>query len=189
MSTTRAKGTNFRSFVSALRRLRGEEALARTIELCPREIGDAVRVNAYVSGGWYPIEQFAQLHQAAQRACKEGPELSRLLGRDGVHDDFKTGVNRLVTLALTPEALFKWAPRVLGLYYDRGRIVIEESQVGRAMGRFEGFDGFTRGVWEDLLGGCVGTLELAGAKNIVVRHLSGGQDGDAHLGIAVRWTS
>jgi hypothetical protein len=164
-------------------------ALARTIELCPREVGDALRVNAFVSSGWYPIEQFAQIHDAAQRACNEGHELSRALGRDGLLEDFRTGVNRLITLAIAPEAIFKWAPRVLGLYYDRGRIVIEESHAGRAMGRFEGFDGFTRSVWEDLLGGCVGALELAGAKNVTVRTLSGGQDGDPHLGISVRWTS
>ena len=108
-----------------------------------------MRMHAFVSRGWYPIEQLAQLHQAAMRACDKGPELSRALGREGILDDFRTGVNRLITLAITPESILKWAPRILGLYYDRGRIVVEESGDGRGMARFEGFDGFSRPVWED----------------------------------------
>jgi hypothetical protein len=168
--------------------LHGDAVLDRTLALCPRELGDAMRMHAFVSSGWYPIEQLAQLHEAAMRACDKGPELSRALGREGVLDDFRTGVNRLITLAITPESILKWAPRILGLYYDRGRIVVEESGEGRGMARFEGFDGFSRPVWEDLIGGCLGTLEVAGGKTASARVLSGGQDGDSHLGVAFRWT-
>jgi hypothetical protein len=186
---TQLKGTNFRAFVPALRTLRGDAALERTIELLPPDLGGTLRVNGFVTSGWYPTESFAAIHEAAQRACNEGPELSREIGREAVKLDFSSGVYRLITLSLAPETLFRWGPRVVALYYDRGRIVIEESLVGRAMARFEGFTGFRRSVWEDLIGGTLGLLELAGAKNIVTRVLSGGQDGDSNMGVSARWST
>jgi hypothetical protein len=186
---TQLKGTNFRAFVPALRKLRGEAAVERTIELLPPDLGGTLRTNGFVTSGWYPTESFAAIHEAAQQACNEGPELSRSLGREAVKQDFSSGVYRLITLNLAPETLFKWGPRVVALYYDRGRVVIEESVVGHAMARFEGFTGFRRSLWEDLIGGTLGLLELAGAKNIGVRVLSGGQDGDSNLGVSAKWTT
>ena len=188
MRQIRSKGANFRSFVSAFRRLRGEEALARALELLPRELGEGLRLGALVTGAWYPIAWYDALHSAAQKACGEGPELSRILSREGIQEDFRGGVYRLVTLSLSPQSIFKWAQRAVGLYYDQGRCVIEESVPGRAMGRFEGFQGFTRNLWEDMVGGSLGVLELAGAKNLTPRVLAGGTDGDAHMGLVVRWT-
>jgi hypothetical protein len=186
---TQLKGTNFRAFVPALRALKGDAAVERTIELLPPDLAGTVRTHGFVTGGWYPAAQFDAMHRAAQKACNEGPELSRELGRTAVRLDFQSGVYRLITISLAPETLFKWGPRVVALYYDRGKIVIEESMVGRAMARFEGFHGFTRSLWEDLIGGTTGLLELGGAKNVTARILSGGQDDDSHLGVTARWTT
>jgi hypothetical protein len=182
-----AKGVSFRSFANALRRLHGEEAYAKTLELLPPELGEGLRLNALTTGGWYPVEWYAALQEAAQRATGRGPELSRALGRDGVHDDFKSGAYRLMTISLAPETLFKLAQRVMALYWDGGRVVIEQAEHGRAMGRFDGFKGFTHSVWEDVIGGTIGVLEMGGAKNVQVRVVAGGGDGDEHMVYVVRW--
>jgi hypothetical protein len=189
MRRTKTKGINFRSFVAALRRLRGDAAVERTLERLPDEIAQGLRIGAITTGGWYPCDWYSKLHAAAQAACGEGPELARAVSREGIQEDFRSGVYRLITLSAAPEAIFKWAPRVVGLYWDGGRLVVENADAGRAMGRFEGFHGFDRNLWEDMIGGSVGVMELAGAKNVTVRVLSGGGDGEDHMVYVVRWTT
>ena len=187
MVQTRCKGTNFRSFVTAFKRLRGNDAFERALELLPPELGSGLRIGAIVSSAWYPLDWYDALHVAVQKTCGEGPELSREISRVGIQEDFR-GVYRLVTVSLSPESIFKWAQRVVGLYYDSGRCIIEESVPGRVMGRFEGFNGFTRNLWEDMIGGSLGVMELAGAKKLTPRVLGGGGDGDGHMGLLMRWS-
>jgi hypothetical protein len=182
-----SKGVNFRSFLGALRRLRGDAVVSRTFDLLPPEIGEPLRLNAITTGGWYPVEWYVELQKAAQKATGEGAELSRAVARDGIRDDFKSGTYRLISISLAPETLFKLAQRVMALYWDGGRIVIEQAEQGRAMGRFDGFKGFDRNVWEDVIGGPIGVLELGGAKNVQVRVMAGGGDGDEHMVYVVRW--
>jgi len=189
MEPVRAKGINFRSFASALRRIRGDVALSKALTLVPHDLGEAMRLGAITTVGWYPTEWYAQLHAAAQKACGEGAELARAIGHESITEDFRTGVHRLVAVTLSPGALFKLAQRIIGLYWDgAGRAVVEESEGGRALGRFEGFHGFNHDLWEDVVGASMGILELGGAKNVVPRVLAGGQDGDAHMIFSARWT-
>ena len=74
------------------------------------------------------------------------------------------------------------------LYWDGGKVVVEQADVGRAMGRFEGFHGLDRKLWEDVIGGSLGVLDVGGAKSPTARVLAGGGDGDAHMTYLVRWT-
>jgi hypothetical protein len=187
MTQPRTKGLQFRSFLFALKRLRGEEACAATIDLLPSELGDALRYKTLVTGGWYPLEWYAQLHVASQRATREGFDLARAIAREAVQEDFR-GVYRLITLALSPQSIFKLAPKIVGLYYDTGKCVIDEAERGFCRGHFDGFVGFDRNLWEDTIGGITGVMELAGAKNMVPRVLGGGKDGDADMSVEVRWT-
>jgi hypothetical protein len=186
MAQPRTKGLQFRSFARSLRRLRGEEALAKTIELLPGELGDGLRYATIVTGGWYPLEWYRDLHGAAQRATGEGRELAREIAKAGVQDDFR-GVYRLVTLALSPQAMFRWAPKVVTLYYDTGQLVIDVAEKGFVKGRFLGFAGFDRNLWEDMIGGVGGVMELAGAKNLAPRITGGGKEGDEDMALEVRW--
>ena len=158
-------------------------------DLLPHELGEGLRVGAITTGGWYPIEWYAKMHAAAQKACGEGPELSRELGRNAVRDDFKAGAYRLITVTLSPQALFKLAQKVMTLYWDSGRVVVEQAEPGRVVGRFDGFHGFDRNIWEDVVGGTIGFLEVGGAKDVQPRVVAGGGDGDAHMVYVVRWTT
>lgn len=188
MPKPRTKGLQFRSFTHSLKSLRGEEALAATLDLLPTELAESLRYGTLVTASWYPLEWYAELHAAAQRATREGTELARAIAKAGVQEDFK-GVYRLVTLALSPQAIFHWAPKIVALYYDTGHLVVEAAEKHFARGAFKGFVGFDRNLWEDMLGGCTGVMELAGAKNLVARFLSGGKDGDVDATLEVRWTT
>lgn len=184
MHAPRTKGLQFRSFLNALKRLRGEEACEETIALLPEELGRALKYKTLVTGGWYPVAWYSQLHSAAHRATRE--DVSRIVAKDAVQDDFR-GVYRLITLALSPQAIFKLAPMITNLYYDTGRCIIDEAQKGVARGHFAGFVGFDRNLWEDTIGGITGIMELAGAKNLAPRILGGGKDGDADMSLEIRW--
>jgi hypothetical protein len=185
---TQVKGLVFRSWTGTFKRLRGADAYARTLERLPLEIADSLRVNAFVTGSWYPCAWLNTIQVAAREACGEGIELTRAIAREAVKDDFRSGVHRLVTLAASPEWILKWAPKIVGYYYDKGRLVVEEAAVGRAMGRFEGFHGFTVDLWEQVIGGSMGVMEEAGAKGLTSKALAGGGEGDAHMTFAMKWT-
>jgi len=185
---TQVKGLVFRSWLGTFKRLRGNDAYARTLERLPLDVADSLRMNAFVTGSWYPVETLNLVQVAAREACGEGIELTRAIAREAVKDDFRSGVHRLVTLAVSPEWILKWAPKIVGYYYDSGRLVVEEAVVGHAMGRFEGFGGFTRDLWEQVIGGSMGVMEHAGAKGLTSKALAGCDDGDSHMTFALRWS-
>jgi hypothetical protein len=186
MPKPQTKGLQFRSFTRALRSLRGDAALAATIELVSTDLGDGLRYNTIVTGGWYPLDWYRELHAAAQQATHEGIDLTRAIAKAGVQHDFR-GVYRLVTLALSPQAIFRWAPKIVGMYYDTGRCTIDVAEEGYVRGRFQGFVGFDRNLWEDMIGGCTGVMELAGGRDMAPRVLSGGRDGDTDMALEVKW--
>ncbi len=186
MGQPKTKGLQFRSFMRALRSLRGELAAEATLAELRKELREALQYGTFVTSGWYPVEWYAELHAAAQRATREGVELARAVSKAGIQEDFR-GVYRLVTLALSPQAIFRWAPKVVSLYYDTGMLAIDTAAKGVVRGRFVGFEGFDRNLWEDMIGGTTGVMELAGAKELMAHPRSGGRDGDADMALEVTW--
>lgn len=186
MPAPQTKGLQFRSFLRALGKIRGDRAVADTLAALRPELGDALRIGTLVTGGWYPLEWYRELHVAAQKATREGVELARAVSRAGIQDDFR-GVYRLITFALSPQAIIRWAPRIVSLYFDTGGCVIERAEAGFARGRFVGFAGFDRNLWEDLIGGITGVMELAGGRQLTTHVIAGGTDGHVGMTIEVRW--
>lgn len=180
------KGINFRSFCKTLLRLRGEDAVLDTMELLPREFGDALYYGAIVTGGWYPIEWYRQLHAAAQKATGEGPALSRLVAKEGLAWDFRH-VHKLVRVALTPETLMRLSSYVIRFYFNFGKMSVVETKPGWGRAEFASFEGFDANLWQDMLGGIEAVLELAGARDVVIEVLEGGGDGDAAMTAQARW--
>ncbi len=185
MPAPQTKGLQFRSFLRALGTIRGERAVADTLGALRPELGDALRLGL-VTAGWYPLAWYRELHAAAQNATHEGVELARAISRAGIQDDFR-GVYRLITFALSPQAIIRWAPKIVSLYFDTGQCVIDVAEPGLARGRFVGFTGFDRSLWEDVIGGITGVMELAGGKQLVANVVAGGMEGHADMTLEVRW--
>jgi hypothetical protein len=180
-----AKGINFRSLISASRRMLGPATLDKMVKLLPPELGERVQKNAFVTGSWYPLAHFRLLHGAALTATGRGLELTRALSRDCAFDDFR-GIFRVLTFVLTPEWIMRRTPTIWSRYFDTG-VVTVEARPGYARARFAEAAGFDHVLWQDVIGGSTGVLEVCGAKELKVTVESGGGDGDDHLALAAEW--
>jgi hypothetical protein len=180
------KGVNFRSFSKTLLRLRGQDTVRATFDLLPNDLRESLYYGSIVSSGWYPIDWYAKLHAAAQRATGEGPELSRQIAREALSWDFRN-VHKFVRIALSPETLMRVSTYVMRFYYTMGRFEVLNARPGSGEAVFTGFEGFDRNLWQDTLGGVEAVLELAGAKETKITVLAGGGDGDSFLKAEAIW--
>ncbi len=187
MHEVRTKGVSLRSFLATLERLRGRDAVDRTVALLDRDVRDALTYGQVVPSGWYPLAWHRALHDAAQRACGAGPELARRIGQEGTRADFQ-GVYKFVAAILSPETLLKQAPRVWRTYWDGGELEVLEARTGYARAAFRDCVGFDRNLWQNVLGGIETTLEVAGARAVSLRVISGGGERDAQMEIEARWS-
>jgi hypothetical protein len=179
-----AKGINFRSLIGAAQRLLGPVMLEKMVTLLPPELGKQVRKNTFVTGSWYPLADFRALHGAALQATGRGPELTRELSRECALDDFR-GVFRVLTFVLTPEWIMRRTPVIWHRYFDVGQVTVE-AQARYALAHWTGAVGFDRVLWNDVIGGSTGVLEVCGAKKLKVSIASGGGDED-NLSLAAEW--
>jgi hypothetical protein len=182
----RVKGIAFRGVLDSLERLH-PGATGKMLSRLDEDTAEAVRHDRFLTSGWYPVEQYKQVYTAAMQAVGRGPELGRELGRDATLNDFR-GIYRLFTLVLSPEFLMKRAPPIFNRYYDTGKLELKTVQRGLAEARYSGCPGFDRLLWEDVIGGTIAILEVAGAREVRVECLEGGGDHDAECALRVRWT-
>jgi hypothetical protein len=178
----RCKGVMFRSTLNALDRLRGEGAADRALALLSPEVSHALR-GGLVATGWYPVAWLRELHDAAQRACGSGPQLARAIGYEAARADFR-GVYRFLASLLAPEKLIELTPRI----WDGGRTQFTEAREGMSSGRYTECRGFDHNIWESIIGGSIAILEIGGAKNVRIRVVTGGGDGDDAMECEGRWT-
>jgi hypothetical protein len=181
------KGLTFRSFIGAARRLYGPAVVEKMLPYLPADVAAAIGKDRFITSGWYPLSQYRALHAALARATGgDPPALARAIGRDATMDDFR-GIYRVLAFVLAPEFLMRRAPGIWSRYYDTGTLEVPAARRGYAEARFRGCAGFDRVLWEDAIGGCLGTLEVCGAKEPSAEVLSGGGDGDDFLDGIVRW--
>ena len=181
-----AKGSNFLGLLKALNQTNAGTA-DRVLAALPREVGDALRYGHIVAVGWYPVRWYAELHAGVERVLSAGPSFARTLGHDATFADF-TGIHRMIASVLTVETAFGQTPRLMALYWRGGKIERLELERGRSRIRFAGWHGFSRHVWEDIIGSTEAILELCGAKHIRCRAVNRLDDATT-VDIELRWTS
>ncbi len=182
-----AKGISFRSFFSALERVRGDEIVTRTIEHLPDEVQEAVMPGHLGKNDWHPIAWYRELHRAARAATNEGPELSRLIGYESVREDFN-GPLGAPAFVLSPEAVIRRGPRIFRTYYRPGRMYLLESSAGSFRAHWNGCVGFDLNVWQDVMGGCEAVLRVCGARSVELTVLSGAGENDSRSVIVALWS-
>ncbi len=156
----RSKGTNIRGTLQSIERTRGVEARERVIANTHGELGDALRHGGILAGAWYPIAWHDAFLRAVEEAFPLEPRVIRTLSRDAVKSDFST-LFKLLKLVATPAFALTNATRVMSRYYDGGgRISVLEARDGYIHYRFDGYVGFTPRIWEDVVGGMEGVLEM-----------------------------
>lgn len=161
MGDVRSKGTNIQGILGTVGRVHGEPVRARVLASIAGEGGEALRLGAVVSSGWYPVAW----HDATLRAIEETfpaqRHVVRELAYEAVKNDFQT-LFKVVSLVASPNFALANATKVMARYYDGGRVSVIEAREGFVHFRFDEYYGFTPRVWEDVHGGLAGIIDLMG---------------------------
>ena len=181
-----AKGSNFLGLLKAVEKLHGTEALRRALGRLPTELADSLQNGQVLAVGWYPVRWYAELHSAIDAALGGGPAAARALGQEATLADFG-GMHRLLASMLSVETVFSQTPRLMGLYWKGGSVERRELKTGFARLRFANWPGFSRLVWEDIMGSSEGILSFCGARGIRCRVLGNLDDLQPTVEFELRW--
>lgn len=180
------KGT---AIVASLRYLGerfGDDALAHVLQGLPRSDRLALE-GAILASSWYPAALLLRFMQEAEwQLGSQQPELARHLGRASADYGLRT-VYRIFFKLGSPEFIIARAASVFGSYWDTGKLVQEEHGRGHAVFVLEGFEG-AAAFCARMLGWMERTLELAGAKQVRVAHVSCLHRGEAACRFEGTWS-
>ena len=177
----RVKGIAFRTIDTCFTELCGVDARARAHALLDSEVAEAYRYGTLLAASWYPIGWYRDVLAAFRASVSAGPELPRRIGRLSAQHDMKGAHKRLVAWLASPQTLLSLSQRVFNNYYDTGSLQISESRPGFVRMHAVGCLDWDVNMWSELAGSSEALLEIAGARQVQVRWLSGGrEDGPDH---------
>lgn len=182
-----AKGSNFLGLLRAVDKLHGPDARARVFANAPSELADSLEQGQILAVGWYPVTWYAELHAAIDRALHAGPLGARTLATEAMTADLGS-VHRLLASVLSVETVFGQTPRLMGLYWKGGQVERKDLLHGYARLRFLNWSGFSRLVWEDVMGSCEGILSFCGAKHVRTHAAGMLDDRQQNVEIELRWS-
>lgn len=163
MGDVRSKGTNIHGILAAVGRMHGEPARAAVRDAVRGEAGEAVRLGAVVSGGWYPVAWHDAVLVAVEETFPTRRFAIRELTYESVKNDFQT-IFKVVSLVASPSFAMTNASKVMARYYDGGRVTVVEAREGFLHIRFDDYFGFTPRVWDDVHGGLEAIIDLMGVE-------------------------
>jgi hypothetical protein len=146
----------------------------------------ALRYGTVISGGWYPVEWYADLLQGVVRATNGNVEIIRNIATLSVEHDIK-GVYRFFVEHLNPATIVGVYAKLFSRYYTTGKLLVEREGSHQFTLRIQDSVGFTALMWQEIYASGRHLLTLSGATNIRHRITEGGRDGDAHMVVEARW--
>lgn len=167
--------------------LRGRPSFERALELMPASLRDAFRYQTLLAASWYPISWYRATFESFRSATGEGPSLPREIGKAAARHDMSGVHKQILAKLISPQSLLGMSQRVFNTYYDTGKPTVLESRKGFVHMTFEGCRGWDENMWSELGGSCESLLEIAGAKHVRIRLLSGGGNGDDMAAFEARW--
>jgi hypothetical protein len=170
------KGLSLRNYPVVLAELRGPEVAERMRSLLPGELQQLMASGGIVASGWYPVAWKCALHEAGRRATGEA-RLAWTMGAEMTRRDLQ-GIYRRFVRIVSPRYVLSLAAQLFSTYLRPGRMRVLEAHRGFVRVWFEDCIGFSRDMWQDVLGGCEAALEIAGARAVRIRIESGARDGD-----------
>jgi hypothetical protein len=172
-SGVRVKGVNFIMFLDAVGRVYGSEARQRLEREATGQLGNALRFGGIVAGGWYNIDLYRAMWNLFCEQLRLDDAGVRRLSQKATG----LGVNvvyRTLAKISTPAMLISLGERIFRNYFENGEVSVLESNANGAVVDFCRCYGFDNRIWNHVIGGCLYFLEVAGAKSIDFRVLSGG---------------
>lgn len=180
------KGTNFTGTLGAVERRYGRGVREAVEQRMPGEAGESLRTGTLLASGWYPASWYHALLATIAEVADASPTAIRDIAREAVRDDFQT-LFRVVRLFLSPQRALQQSLRISRRYIDGGEIEVVEAGRGLIHYRFREYDGYTRLMWQDFMGGIEAVLELLRVQDLTCRVIAGGGDGDDGLEVVFRW--
>lgn len=171
----RSKGLNFHGALKSVERRFGAATKAELIANVQGDCGVALRTGEIVSSGWYPVAWHDALHRAVEETIPERGVI-RKLSYDGVTEDFRT-IFKVVSLVASPSFTLTNSAKVMSRYYDGGAVKVIATSADRVHLRFEDYYGFTRRIWEDVLGGIDAVMDLMNVKRLPYESMAPIADG------------
>jgi hypothetical protein len=186
-ASPKVKGIAFRTVELCFARRYGPGARERANEHLPAEIAENFRLHLILATNWYPIDQYKACLRAFRAAAGGGAEVAREIGRLAARHDMAQVHKQLLARLISPGALLALSQRVFNNYYDTGRFEILESERGFVRAQAVGCAGWDENMWTELAGSSEALLEIAGAKQVRLRIVKGGGDGDEGAELEARW--
>jgi hypothetical protein len=183
----RVKGVAFRTIDRCFLELFGAAAHVKAHGLMQRDVCEAYRYGTLLPASWYPISWYRDIFGAFRGATGLGPELPRRIGALAVRHDMSGVHKRLLAWLTSPETLLGLSQRVFNTYYDTGKVEILESRSGFVRMRASKCTGWDLNMWSELAGSSHALLEVAGARQVRVRGVFGGHDGDDQHTLEATW--
>lgn len=184
-SEPKVKGVAFRSVLAILAQLRGEPFVECVLRKMSTEQAHALRYTV-VQTGWYPIALYRALWAAILWECPDGYTFVRTVGGAAIRRDVG-GVYRVLFKVLSIDSLLTLSSKLFPYYYDTGSIRNERIAGDRIRSIYEGCVGFDRAMWEELAGSCAELIRMAGAKDVHVGIVRGGQDHSSACVMQIEW--
>lgn len=181
----RLKGINFIGSLESLERLRGAEVRREVEAGLEGEVGDLLRTNSLLVGGWYPASWYGEVLQRIADVTGGGDRLLREVSISAVQKDFTT-LFKVVRLLFSPKSVMPQVLRVHKRYVEGGTVELAKATNDSMRVRLSDCHGFNRVMWVDYVSGIEAILQLLGCKNIVTRVVSGGGD-ESHMDVLVRF--
>lgn len=178
------RGVSFENVFRHVEREYGVEMAERLRARMEGEAIAAIRAGSLRRVGWYPIDEFADLYRYLLEETGQGIELPRAIAREVAHHAVPSFF-QMFTRILSPQLVIRRALPLFRRFYDAGEPSVVEHGKNFVVIDWRGCHGFSPEIWADLEGAMEGTLEVAGAKEIVVKKLEGGEGPDARY--RVRW--
>jgi hypothetical protein len=175
---TRAKGSAFLGMIESVKKTKGTDTVEKIFMALTNDLQDKFKYKGIVQSGWYPIEWFLQLLAAVKKTEGGRREVLRELGKSMLKDALLGGVYKYARLILTRKSILKKAPFFFDSYIDGATMkILEVTNTGGHI-QCTNCKGFNADIWEVVIGGVLGVVEVnKGTIKSVTIH-SGGGDGD-----------
>ncbi len=175
----KVKGTAVSASVTYLKQRLGEERFAQIVSQMPAAEAGVIR-GTVLPSQWYEFSLLLELMKRAEPHLQSasGRSLAWEMGRYSAEAGLKT-VYKIFFKVADPGYIIKKASHVFSNYYDSGAMEVVDSGPKHAVLRLTGFNQPCPPFCDRLLGWMERTVELTGAKGVVMSHpecLSRGDD-------------
>jgi hypothetical protein len=182
----RVKGLSLTHWLRSFEQLYGEQVARELRDRAPETTAAALR-RGIDPNEWYPVAWYRDLCATGQQVTGEGVEMIIKVARRSAAAEF-SGVHRLLVLFVPPQRLLRIAARLFRRYYAQGSVKTVPRGPNGAEARWVGCVGFDANLWQDCFAATIVVIEMCGGRDVQMRLIDGGGDGDEHATVLFRWT-